>query len=351
MTITEIAQAAGVSIATVSRYLNNGPVKKETREKLESVILKLNYVPESMVHQIVNTPLKAIAVLVHSLSNNYAMEFAEVLNYCYTGRETMLYIGCIPDPKIEYRYLMDLVSRGIKGTILLDSSEYKTQSEIYNELGKYMPIVLVHSFPADFPFNTITVNQEIGMKNAMRYLINLGHRNILFVRGTKGFSFDLKEKIWKEELEKAGTPPAPEQIRTISDSDKKTGMETTYQAVSEYLEAGNRPSAIFTCNDIMAMGTLKALREKGLQVPRNISLISHDNTALAACNDITSVDMKIRSVAIAAMDLLDYAIGGNDTAARHISITPELVIRSSVLPLSETHMEKNSPFPDKYRIP
>ena len=246
---------------------------------------------------------------------------------------------------------MDLVSRGIKGTILLDSSEYKTQSEIYNELGKYMPIVLVHSFPADFPFNTITVNQEIGMKNAMRYLINLGHRNILFVRGTKGFSFDLKEKIWKEELEKAGTPPAPEQIRTISDSDKKTGMETTYQAVSEYLEAGNRPSAIFTCNDIMAMGTLKALREKGLQVPRNISLISHDNTALAACNDITSVDMKIRSVAIAAMDLLDYAIGGNDTAARHISITPELVIRSSVLPLSETHMEKNSPFPDKYRIP
>jgi DNA-binding LacI/PurR family transcriptional regulator len=336
MTITEIAKAAGVSTATVSRYLNKMHVKEETRKKLDSVILKMKYVPKSMAHQIVNTPSTSIAILTHSLTNNYSMEFAEIISQYYMQRRVLSYIVCTQTKTIEYQYLIDLVSHGVQGAILQDSSDFEAQIEIYNNISKYMPIVLVHSFDKEFPFNTITVNQKTGMQAAMHYLLDLGHRDIVFVRGKEGFSFDLKQQIWQEELKKRNIPANKNQVITVSDCDKKNGMQTSYKAVTAYFNEGNKPSAIFTCNDIMAMGTLRAIREQGWSVPRDISLVSHDNTALAECNGITSVDIKIKSVAIAAMDLLDYVLNGKDTTPRHISITPGLIKRSSVLPLSET---------------
>jgi LacI family transcriptional regulator len=338
MTITEIAKAAGVSTATVSRYLNKGAVKENTKKKLESTILQLKYVPESMAHQIVNISTKSVAVITHSLTNPYTMEFADMLSDCYRKKDFIFYMGHSTGPAVEYKYLMDLVGRGLNGVILQDPAEAKTQIEIYKKIEKLLPVVLVHSFPADFPFNTIMVNQEIGMHSAMRYLIEQGHRDIAFISGETGYSYTRKEELWKEELAKAGCRTDPWHSLHIHEGDSESSIEGTCKAVCDYFRAGNRPTAVFTCNDLMAMGVLKAFRKLKLRVPDNISLISHDNTVLAASNDLTSIDMKIRSVAIAAMDLLDYAIAGNDTTPRHISITPELIIRSSVLPLAETRI-------------
>lgn len=334
MTITEIANAAGVSIATVSRYLNKGPVKEETRKKLESTILKLNYVPESMARQIVNSPTQSIAVLTHSLSNYYTMEFAETINEEYTKRNIAYYIGCSTNGSTEYKYLMDLISRGTSGIIIHDPAMDQAQVEIYNQISqKHVPIVLVHSFPADFAYNTITVNQNFGMKKAMQYMLGLGHKKIAFVRGTIGYSFNLKERIWREELKIGGIEPQDEDCLKISDSDEERGVAQTYKAVLDYFAAGNRPSIIFTCNDIMALGTIQALHELGLSVPGDVSLMSHDNTIIASAMSLTCVDMKIQSVAKGAMDLLDYAMHGNDTTPRHISITPELIFRTSTASL------------------
>ena len=77
MTITELAKEAGVSIATVSRFLNKGPVKEETRKKLEAIVLKHNFVPSKISKEIINGQTKTIAVLTHSVSNMYTAEFAE----------------------------------------------------------------------------------------------------------------------------------------------------------------------------------------------------------------------------------------------------------------------------------
>lgn len=331
MTITEIAKAAGVSIATVSRYLNKGPVKEETRKKLESTILKLNYVPESMARRIVNSPTQSIAVLTHSLSNYYTMEFAETINEEYTKRNIAYYIGCSTNGSTEYRYLMDLISRGTSGIIIHDPAMDQAQVDIYNQISqKHVPIVLVHSFPADFAYNTITVDQNFGMKKAMQYMLGLGHTKITFIRGTVGFSFNLKERIWREELKAGGIEPDAKDCIKINDSDEERGVAQTCRTVLDYFAAGNRPTIIFTCNDIMALGTIQALHELGLSVPGDISLMSHDNTIIASAMSLTCVDMKIRSVAKGAMDLLDYAMNGNDTTPRHISITPELVYRTSV---------------------
>ena len=337
MTISEIAKEAGVSVATVSRFMNNGPVKEETRKKLEQIVLKLNYVPESFTRRIINQDTKtpSIAVITHSLSNLYSSEFTEVLADAFSRQGGICYTLCCTNPEEEYRSVMDVVTRGITGAILHDPAESNGLLELYNRVSQRLPLVIVHSFPADLEFNSITVNQEKGMRDAMTYLLELGHRRIAYVSGAEGYSFTLKRDIWKEELAKAGASSFKQDDITVEDPDFGSGIETTHKAVLKYLQDGNRPTAIFTANDIMALGTLAALNDMGLRVPEDVSLMSHDNTLLAKSYNLTCVDMKIKSVAIAAMDLMDYALHGNDSTPRHVSITPSIVLRKSCGPLTQ----------------
>lgn len=331
MTITDIAAKAGVSIATVSRFLNNGPVKEETRKMLENVIREMNYVPSSPLQKASPSSLQkeSIAILTHSISNLYSSEFAEEVTNQYCKSNTMCYTLCCTNMDEEYRSIMDMTTRGFSGAILHDLAEGEALANLYNRVGQKFPLVIVHSYPVDLECNSITVNQEKGMKDAMAYLLKLGHKRIAYISGEIGYSFKIKEKIWREELEKSGNPPPKQDAIKAENTDFEAGVETTHQAVLKYLQDGNRPSAIFTANDIMALGTIAALQDMGLKVGEDISLMSHDNTMLAKSYNLTCVDMKIRSVAIAAVDLMNYALHGSDSTPRHITISPTLVERSS----------------------
>lgn len=337
MTISEIAKEAGVSVATVSRFMNNGPVKEETRKKLEQIVLKLNYVPESFTRKIINQDAKvpSIAIITHSLSNLYSSEFTEVVSDTFSRQGGVCYTLCCTNAEEEYRTVMDIVTRGITGAIIHDPAEGGGILDLYNRLSQRLPLVIVHSFPADLEFNSITVNQEKGMRDAMAYLLGLGHRRIAYVNGTEGYSFTLKRNIWKEELAKAGAEAFKQDDIVVGNADFGAGVETTHEAVLKYLKEGNRPTAIFTANDIMALGVIAALNDMGLRVPEDVSLMSHDNTLLAKSYNLTCVDMKIKSVAIAAMDLMEYALHGSDSTPRHVSITPSLVLRKSCRPLGQ----------------
>lgn len=331
MTLTELAKEAGVSIATISRVLNNGPVSKATREHVESTILRLNYVPESLVTNIVNNNTKSIAVITHGLSNYFSMEFSEAVSDRYFKEDTITYLCCSKDPKSEYQIIMDLMSRGIDGIILHDPAINNFKEGLYKEISKRIPFVVVHSLPSDLEFNSITVDQENGMKQVMAHLLSKGHKDIAFIRGSEDyFSMKLKEEIWYKSLTAAGITPEPLNVIRIADSDTDRAIQNTEDALKEYFNSGKRPTAIFTCNDLMGIGALNASQDFGLDVPNDISIFSHDNTTLAASSRLTTVDMKINSVAFAAVDLMNYALEGKDKTPRHITIAPDIVFRKSV---------------------
>ena len=330
MTINEIAKAAGVSIATVSRYLNNGPVKEETRQKIEEIMLEMHYVPSTFAKEIMNSQNQAIAILTHSMSNMYSSQFAEEVSKAYRERKIQCYTGCVTDAETEYRYLMDITSRKINGIILHEPAEGQAQIELYNRISMRIPLVMIHSFPAeDINCNSVTVDQKRGMKKSMEYLLSKGYRRIAYVSGTDGYSFTLKQTIWHDELQRAGISVREEDWIKAENTDFGSGIINTKEAVLRYLDDKNYPDAIFTANDIMAMGTLNALSERGIKVTDDMGLMSHDNTLLSQTLGLTCVDMKIKSVAITAMDLMEYAINGSDTTPRHVTITPEIIIRQS----------------------
>ena len=174
------------------------------------------------------------------------------------------------------------------------------------------------------------------MRQAMRHFLSLGHRDIALVTGTEGYPFELKENVWKEELSAAGITPDPQNVLRVPRGDIDDAIGQAEKSVSAFLASGRKPTAIFASNDLMGVGTQLALHDAGLSIPGDVSLMSHDNTMLALNSRLSSVDMKIRSVALATIDLMKYALAAEDKTPRHISITPELVLRGSTGPIRLT---------------
>ena len=309
--------------------MNNGPVKKETREKVEAVIRELNHLPDDLTKRTLGTAQQAYAIVTHSVTNYYTMEFAETAIDRCEKNGIIVYLNRSEGFDNQYKCISDLLARGVEGIILQDPPLQSYESEFFHKLAERIPLVLVHSNKELYDINAVMVDQEAGMHRATRYLLEDGHTRQLFIRGDFGYSFDQKERVWREEMTKAGFPPRPEDVLVLEDADHEKGIEVTYEAVRKILKKHEIPSAIFTNNDIMGVGALNAIRDSGFRVPEDITLLSHDNTILASSNGLSSVDMKNPSVAHAALDLLDYLINGNDTEPRRILITPDLVIRKT----------------------
>lgn len=332
MNILDIAAAAGVSSATVSRVLNNGNVSPESRAKVEAVIRTVNYLPNHLARSLITGKSMNIGVLTHSLSNSYAGEFVDVvgerlrdLNY----RQFVASASPVGAAEEEAKYVSSFLSQKVDGIIMHDLSEENYTSGFFLEVSRRVPLVLVHSFvQGTREINSIVLDQVLGMKRVMEHLLGLGHRRIWFVR-SQGYSQDQKERVWRDELTAAGFPPRDEDLISIPDGDNEKGVHEAAAAVAARLEAFGPPTAIFACNDIQGVGTQAALRRRGLRIPDDVSLVAHDNTILAEVAQISSVDMKRSSVAHAAVDLLMSVIQGKDKEARRVSLNPELVDRGS----------------------
>lgn len=335
MTIVEIAKEAGVSIATVSRVLNNGSVSAEKRARVEAVIEKYKFAPNLLARGLINRKSETIGLITHGISNHYNMDFIQVVERHCTERENLLFV-CICEganqAENEVRFLNDLVARQVDGIILHDSTPENYESGFLSYLSKQIPLVTVCSFNSCDDINSVELDQVLGMKKVMRHLMDLGHRDILFLRGRYGYSYDKKEVVWREALAGGGAAPPPENLIIIEEGNAEAGILETEEKLDSLFKSGRIPTAIFGSNDIMATGALNAARGNGLRIPEDLSIVGHDNTILAASGHFSSLDLKTQSVGHASIDLLSYAMDGGDTVPRRVIITPELVLRSSTGP-------------------
>lgn len=331
MNILDIAAEAGVSSATVSRVLNDGRVSPATRAKVEAAIRKMNYFPNNLARTLITGRSMNIGVLTHSLTNSYSMEFVEAVSQRLAELNYRLFVSssqAIRQEESEAKYLAIFLSQKVDGIILHDPSSANYESEVYLEVTRHVPFVMVHSFPEVTDINSVVVDQALGMRRVMKHLTDLGHRKIWHVRNL-GYTQNLKEEVWAEELRKLGTPPSPEDVIVVPRGDYESGVIDAELAVSERIAQGGPPTAIFASNDIMAIGTQRALQKAGFRIPEDISLFSHDNTILSHIGGFSSVDMKRAAVGLATVELLQSSIQGVVKEPRRVYITPDLVLRGS----------------------
>ncbi|MDC7240422.1 MAG: LacI family DNA-binding transcriptional regulator [Spirochaetales bacterium] len=332
MTIQDVADEAGVSTATVSRVLNNHAVRAESRRKVEQAVKKLNFVPNALAQGLMQKKTKTIGTLITSMTNSYYMEITDVIEKRLWEKESMLFLCSTDGDRCqEAEYLESLVSRQVEGIIMIDPTIENYDNGQYQAVSEKVPLVLVHSFPEISGINSVIIDQERGMVKVMDYLWNQGHRRISFLRGHHGYSFDIKENSWRAYLESRGSSPLDEDMIVIQGGNTDTAIQDAMDACRKILSGCSRPTAIFACNDLMAIGAMTAARSLNMSIPEDLSIIGHDNTNLTISTypALTSVDMKLGSLGNAAVDLFDHAASSRDTEPRKVLIEPDLVIRGS----------------------
>lgn len=335
MRIEDIAREAGVSSATVSRVLNRPDlVRPETRARVEAVIREREYIPDSLARGLASKQSRTVGVLIISISNAYYMEITETIHKRLRDTGYMMLLGATDDsPELEKRYARDFAARRVDGIIVIDVSNENFASGFFAREAETRPVVLVHSNPSlrGSGMREVFLDQRLGMRLAMEHLWGLGHREVTFLRGRRGYSYDLKEEAWEEWLRERGAEIRPDRVLRVEEPNTEDVVPLAEEAVGRAIRAGLLGSALFCCNDLQARGAITAITKAGLSIPRDVSIVSHDDTILATSGrvQLTAVDLRMNEVGRAASEMLLAALAGEDSAERSVYIAPTLEVRES----------------------
>lgn len=335
ITINDVAKEAGVSITTVSRVINgNYPVKIETRAKVEETIKKLKFKPNSMARSLITRKTSMIGVVVPGLTNLFFSTVVEsVERYLKIHGYSISLCNTSGDPGMEIDIVEELIARQNDGIIVIDPSIGNLNNGFYDDISKSIPLVVVNGGTDHHRCNTVSYNEEIGTQEAFEYLIKLGHKRIALLRGDKSHSYDIKEQLYYKMIMK--NEFSYSKILYAGNGNSIDVVANAQNVLQTILSNSSGPTAIFACNDLMAIGAINACRNIGLRVPEDISIIGFDNTLLSQISSpkLTSVDLNIKQVGEkSAMELLDIISTGFHLN-RKVIMDTSLVVRESCGPL------------------
>ncbi|MGW5721305.1 LacI family DNA-binding transcriptional regulator [Amycolatopsis sp. NPDC003865] len=330
VTIRDVAARAGVSVATVSKVINERyGVSAATLAKVRAVIEELGYEASLVAQSLRNHRTNVIGILVADLepfSTELLKGAADAIRG--SGFELVVYSagGRTGDPSgWEKRYLSRLSGTLVDGAVLVTPA-------VSLEAVPGTPVVAVdpHTGPSHLP--TIDSDNLRGAQLATEHLLDLGHRRIAFLAGRPDLeSASLRKAGYLRALEAAGVP-ADENLIRIGAYDPEVSAASAHAL----LTGPDRPTAVFAANDISAIATVGAARELGLSVPDDLSVVGFDNVPESAlCSPpLTTVDQPIREMGHRAISMLIALINGDEVERTHVTLDTGLVVRHSTRALS-----------------
>lgn len=333
MNIKDIANATGVSSATVSRVINNsGYVKEETREKVLKVINENNYIPSAIARSLSIQDTSSIGVIIPDIENPFfssiirgISDVAEKNNY------NILFFGTNETQSIEHSFLKTVQSQRLKGVIITPISEYDMETRDYlirlNKSG--IPVVLVDRNIKDVDFDGVFIDNVQSAYEGVKALIQAGHTKIAIITGPE------TSKPGKERL--LGYKKAMEAYNLdISDYYIARGdfkAAKAYTRTAELLNLSNPPTAIFTSNNLTTLGCLKYLTEKKLEIGKDLSVLGFDDIETLKMIDfkLSVVDRDAKQQGQEAMNILLHRLNNPDQQAesKRIILPHRVILRGS----------------------
>src|SRR6266567_4558006 len=323
-----LAKYLDLSPATISVVLNDSPTAQEipqrTKDRVLAAVRKFKYRPNVWARSLRSKRSFAIGILVHEISEGYGALLLNALDD-YLLQEGYFYFVVSHRRRLDVleEYAKMLMERSVEGFIVIDTV-----------LQKSLPLPAVNiSGHARLPGVTnVVLNHQVAAKLALQHLVGLGHQRIAFMKG-QSFSSD-SEVRWQAIQEVARSfsiPVRPELTVQLQDNtfSPVVGYPVTHQLLSRTADF----TALFAYNDLSAIGAIRAIRERGLRVPEDISVVGFDDIASAAFQNpsLTTVRQPLRTMGItAARILLERLKGGEDPG--EVIVEPELVVRESTCP-------------------
>lgn len=328
--IQDVAKIAGVSIATVSRYLNNpDQVKNATREKVQKAITSTGYSPNTLARNFRRGKSGIVLVVVPSIADPFfegvmkgIMQVADELQLSIFIRETR------QNTLTADEYSNMIFSKQADGIVLLASLCPFTPPS-GNAAQKTQPIIVSCEsvLPETASFPSVRIDNVAAAKEATDYLINLGHKRIGFIYGSHTFTLTLdRERGYQRAMKQAKLE--------VEDGWVVEGgltLDGARKATRKLLNHPNPPTAIFCANDEMAMGTLHEIKSARLKIPQDISVVGFDDIRYAEILDppLTTISQPAEEIGERTMHRLYKAIEGRDIGTGEEIVPHKLVVRRS----------------------
>jgi DNA-binding LacI/PurR family transcriptional regulator len=334
MNIHQIAAEAGVSIATVSRVINGKKdVSQETREKILKIMQKKEFKPKVSVAPVVDNIGVFISDDKTKISNPYtSLVLSGLADIVFNQHLSLSLIPSVKIPRDGTEFLNFCRQRRISGGVFLSS----TIDDLYiKELGSYVPVVVVGNNLESENVGSVRSDNCSGAYEAVRYLINTGHKKILLVMADMHFA-DHKDRYEgaKKALEEFNLELNP---YNILNTYALTDVDLSYTL--EFIVKNSKPDAVFVGGDQEAIRVLRVLQEKGIKIPEDISIVGYDNLPIALSSNppLTTVNQPIYEVGREAAKMLLEMIKSKKGKAKNILLQEHhLMIRGSVLQRNST---------------
>lgn len=327
-TIQEVAKEAGVSVATVSRVINNSEaVTNSTKEIVQSAIKRLNYKPNLIGRNLRRKETRLILILLPSISNPFYSTIVKgAEDVAHENGYNVLLCNTNSDINRERVYIELLRNKLADGLIFMASEVDKDELSGLTE--KY-PIVQCCEYKEGLSAYHVTIDNLSAAQKAVLHLIGLGHKRIGMISGKNEFvSTRQREAGYRKALEDSGIEFDLSLIKHGN-----YGFKSGLRAANQLLSVKEKPTAIFAISDSMAVGAIRAVRESGLKVPSDIAVVGFDDISFAAMSEppLTTISQPKYDLGCTAMEMLLKQIEGKEKEPTEILLEHELIIRQSTI--------------------
>lgn len=322
-----ISELSGYSIATVSNVLNNKKgIHQATREKILEIAREVGYIAESKISSIKLVVCKKHGQIV--ADTPFFSALIEGIEQECRARGFQMEICNLNWNEPDYQELvLQICSDPSTGILLLATELYDEDMEAFSECAA--PILVLDSWYPRKSFSSVTINNRDSVELAVEYLIQKGHQKIGYIRSAIPiWNFNERRQGMQNALSYYGLSCSEEVTLTPT-------MDGAYRDMKVYLENVSKemPSAFFADNDILALGAMKALIEKGFRIPEDISIIGFDDLPFCEISTppLTTIKVDKQQMGKMAVKMLDEQIlKGEYSPAFHLSMCTEFMERKSV---------------------
>jgi len=331
-TIDDVARLAGVSKSSVSRVVNGNfqYMSEKMKQKIIAAIEELEYTPNSLAQSLKKKKSQVIGIVLSDISNTFWSDVLKGVQEECNANGYSLMVNFNDDANSEKERLLLLRNRQVDGLIVNTTG---SNPELFKDLQKEeFPFVMLDRSLGSMKVDTVVVNNLAGAKQAVQYLVDQGHKRIgILLHPLNNLSPRLERlEAYKQALESNGLMVSKDYIKICG-----TARGEGIKAVEELLAMPDRPTAVFTTNISLSLEALTGIKNCGLKVPADISVMGYDDFIWSTLLDppLSTVAQPTYEMGVAAAALLIESIKGKKRK-RHkiVKLEPTLVIRESCSP-------------------
>lgn len=335
VTVRDVAKHSGVSVATVSRVINNSPdVTGPTREKVNRAIDELGYAPPVIAKGIAMGKMKTIGLLIPDINNMYYPAVIRGIEDTLTQHSYSVFL-CNTDEDIdeEKRYINILETKSINAMMFLGTRSATKDNAHIVELSKRLPVLMINDYLIGSDVYSVMTDEVEGAYRAVNYLMGLGHRKIALINGDVDYTtYRYKRRGYERALADANIALREEYV-VPEDPHEEGG----YRGATRLIEMADRPTAIFTASDQIAIGVMKSIYEHGFTIPGDLSLVGFSDIPIAKqlFPELTTVNQFPYRTGVIAAEVIIKLINNIAMDQKRILLDPKLSIRQSCRALKE----------------